>query len=301
MKLNWPLVLTYLIDYSMTAIFIYGSVLFLDGRLNIWNGFVTVQAMILWTILHDHIYWLIFPDIIAKEKMNFRYDVHLVLCTLKLGVVFGLIVMLDIHTEGYYFEWKGMETLLLLYFEYTFMYQAKDNTSMRFAHAWMHKTENYWMHKHHHESEGNCQTATTFHFDLLDVFLENISGTVLIKVFYYAIGKTPQIHLLSFLLMVWSDQMGHSMNPYSPSFFNPVLDWYMKPNIYHNLHHLIGGAYYMSTPYCHLYDPSSLVKDLEKYNRKLKTNISFDLFLEDHVTQKANELTPGKENSESKF
>jgi len=301
MKLNIYLLATFGIDYIMTALFIAITTYFCADNLNIYNGCACVQLMIIWTILHDHIYWLLFPQILAKEKVNFKYSFDLLFCTLKLAAVFGALVMLDVHTEGYYFNWKGVETLLLIYFEYNFMYQAKDNTSMRFAHAWMHKEENYWMHKHHHESEGDCQTATTFHFDLLDLFLENISGTVLLKVFYVAIGKTPSIHLLSFLLMVWSDQMGHSLNPYSPSFFNPVLDWYMKPNIYHNLHHLIGASYYMSTPYCHLYDPQSLVNDLEKYNRKLKTNISFDLFLDDNVTQLADDITPkGKDETKTK-
>ncbi len=290
MKLNYPLVLTWILDYILLTIFIVGAFYFVDEDLTMLKGMVLIQAAILWAIIHDHIYWLLLPNVIAKEKVDFRYNFQLVLCTIKLVLFFTAVVVFEIYNGAFYLNWKGIETLVLVYFEFNFMLQAKDNISLRFLHPWMHKQENYWIHVHHHESVGDCQTATTFHFDLLDVILENVSGEILIKVFYFLLGKPTSIHILSYFLLVWCDVMEHSMNPYVPVFFNPILDWYMKGNLVHNLHHVIGAAYYMSTPYNHIYDPESMYKDLDKYNKLLKTSISFELLLEDDVTQEAREI-----------
>lgn len=285
MKLNIPMITTWIIDFSLLGAYCCFAIYFIKDNFNPVTAIIAIFAMVFWTIMHDHIYWILFENLLAPEKLKLRYDFHLVKCTLKISTTIAVITALDVYGGNFHFEWNGLETVLLIIFEYNFMIQAKDNTSMRFIHSWMHKKENYWIHEHHHIVTADCQTAATFHFDLLDVFLENICGTILMRLFYFSLGKTASIHLLSYIIVIWSDQMGHSMNPYVPCFMNPIFDYILKINCVHNLHHLLGAAYYMTTPYNHLYDPDSANKDLEKYNKRLKTNVSFNFLLDDDCCQ----------------
>jgi len=156
----------------------------------------------------------------------------------------------------------------------------KDNICMRYIHPWMHKRENYWLHKHHHQGRRDTNIVHSFVFDALDQFLEFtvalMFGLYLNKVMF---GE-PSLHLLAVMWMAWTDANTHSENPYTQCFGNPFLDYFFKMTITHNLHHAseMNLKYMCLYPYHH-FMPGELAKDVEKYNKIFKTSIDFSFFI----------------------
>ena len=90
-----------------------------------------------------------------------------------------------------------------------------------------------------------------------------------------------EIHISTYFTTGWADTMVHSLNPFSIVHFNPMLEYFKKPNIEHNLHHILNKDYYVFNSFRHLWDIKTRDKDLKMYNDACGTNISFDLFIDD--------------------
>ena len=143
----------------------------------------------------------------------------------------------------------------------------------------MHKPENYWLHKTHHKVHEELNAIHTHRIDSIDVFLENGIGLALFMIGQYAICGRVNVHLCAFYYVGYADTVIHSVNPYSIVHFNPILDYYCKPNMEHNLHHILQDDYYVFHSFRHILDIKNRDEDLKKYNQLCGTNISFDLFI----------------------
>lgn len=183
-------------------------------------------------------------------------------------VLFGLVSFPKI---------SGVRDLGWIWLEFMAMTLLKDVTSMNYLHDWMHRKA-YWLHKCHHVAKADCQTWHAWQFDLVDVVLENTIGPVLLiglKLFLGApVGPwgLPSVHLGSFYLSLISDLNLHSMNPYTVTFFNPLLDLLLKSNVTHNLHHAVNKGYMTTVPYDHLLSRKARQRDMDLYNRVCKTH-----------------------------
>jgi len=249
----------------------------LHGALIIWS----IQAI---SILRDELYRIIFKAIISKEKLNLKVTMDLKMNILKIVLLFGAYFYVYVWFDQLHFEVKGWETYLLVTFEFWGMCILKDTLMMRTVHKWMHKPENFWIHKQHHKARTDVQVLNTFYFDVLDVFLENLIGPLLIQIFYFFVFGTTQLHFASFIWMLWGDITIHSLNPYSMCLANPILDYLMKINITHNLHHMVRNDYFGIYTWYHLYDPARKQKDIDLYNKINNTSFSFELFIDEKIS-----------------
>merc|ERR1712238_258635 len=88
-----------------------------------------------------------------------------------------------------------------------------------------------------------------FYFDVPDLIGENLIGPLLFcSVKFLFGGSSCSIHYASFFLSVVCDQTVHSLNPYTITFWNPLLDNFLRPNLSHNLHHSSKVGHYTIWP-----------------------------------------------------
>ena len=140
------------------------------------------------------------------------------------------------------------------------------------SHRWMHSKKGYPFHKSHHRGTQNLGVGFSIYADLLpDNFLEvGIAFPMLLaakKVF----GFEPTLHYLSMMLWIIMGFQNHSTNPYTPYFFNPILDFVARPVVSHNLHHATQQSHYTNIAWSHFWDPMSKQNDIDKYNKCMKT------------------------------
>merc|ERR1712238_210613 len=88
----------------------------------------------------------------------------------------------------------------------------------------------WWSHHEtHHLPEKELSVFNAFYFDVPDLIGENLIGPLLfclIKVLFG--GSSCSIHYASFFLSVVCDQIVHSLNPYTITFWNPLLDNFLR-------------------------------------------------------------------------
>jgi len=140
-----------------------------------------------------------------------------------------------------------------------------------FAFHWLHKAMHsrrlYFIHKIHHTPGKDCNAFGAVYFDPLDLVVSFAHGTFCVWLF-----GTGGVHFFTLLLTMIAGNNVHSCNPYSLVLFLPPLDFCIKPNIRHQLHHGVNRGYWDNLPLHHLV-PSRLREDLDKYNRVLTTSV----------------------------
>jgi len=248
-------------SYIILMYFIYGEEKFTVLASGII--FLIFFAMI---IAHDHIYYLLFPDILCQAKINYKITKSNYQDMVKIIIFYFGLMMAETYFDHFHLQWKGLlQSSIEFAFEFWFMSLVKDFTLMRYLHKWMHEKKGwYWLHKQHHETNENVQIVTTFHFDILDIIIENAGAPITLHIFYYFFREgCPAINYASFLYLGWADSMIHSLNPYTVVFFNPIWDYFMKGVIAHNLHHMVQENYYELVPFRH-FIKGEIEKDLKK-------------------------------------
>jgi hypothetical protein len=117
----------------------------------------------------------------------------------------------------------------------------------------------------------------------VDLLFENLGALGLLLLTQY-LSQTDKlgIHWFAVCALLCHDVALHSVNPHSSSYFNPVFDYVLKPNICHQLHHACCHAgnengdegYILFTAFRHL-DAKKRKADTEKYNKIFKTSFCF--------------------------
>lgn len=121
------------------------------------------------------------------------------------------------------------------------------------------------------ESLNPCDDRTWGPFACLAP-IEFGAGIPLLIVFKrLCFGPTSKVHFLTYGLVMLKGVQGHSGNPYASYFFVPVLDYLIRPPLAHNLHHVIQSDYYSSKQEVHVCNPEARRKDIDLYNKHLKT------------------------------
>ena len=213
---------------------------------------VAVAHVVVWlsSSLRDGLYMLLFPhpNLIAKTKLDYQMtlnDLLVVVGTGAIGVVyfeaFHVVGVLDVAettfttVSNWAFIWFEFISLLLFF-----------EASMRLLHPWMHHNASVFqkVHARHHGHKKNLQACHAFVFTLSDLIIEfALAPLLLLLVKTYVLGLMPSLNLASLMLMVTSEIRGHSVNPHSPYYFNPILDAISKNNIRHTLHHAAENEY----------------------------------------------------------
>ena len=115
---------------------------------------------------------------------------------------------------------------------------------MNILHQLFHTT--LWSH---HETnrlpEKELSVFNVFYFDVPDLIDENLIGPLLFWIIKLLFGGSfYSIHYASFFLSVVCDQTVHSLNLYTITFLNLLLDNFLRPNLSHNLHRLTKVGHY---------------------------------------------------------
>ena len=292
-RLNIPYVVTIVMDYAWMStfwLFAYAVASSSDGKLAPLAAAACVAFTIVVNSTREQLYSIVLRPYLAKGKTDFRMANHpdywsdVVVTSLYLiaiGYVGAILGIMHCRFDSV----NVWNTVLTVSMDYWLVNIVKDNISMRYIHPWMHKRENYWIHKRHHlGNKDMCFLPGAFVFDLLDLTVEFGVGSVLaLLVKYFILGTEPSIHILSFMFAAWTDGNVHSMNPYSQAVGNPLLDWRMKLTVVHNLHHAVptDPKYMTVFPMHQLFSSASLQEDVQLYNRIMKTNVNFQILLDD--------------------
>merc|ERR1712029_819113 len=103
---------------------------------------------------------------------------------------------------------------------------------------------------------------------LIHLFVEFLVGSIFALMANKLLFGSVSVHLVSLMYCVWTDSNVHSENPYSQCIGNPILDYFFKLNICHNLHHASESEskYMVVYPYHH-WNSVEREKDVEKYNK----------------------------------
>ena len=167
---------------------------------------------------------------------------------------------------------KNPKVLLQVLLESTLVSEVFAHIFMIFGHKWMHEKA-YFLHKKHHKASNKCLMAFgTMAFDLLDMVIEFGGGVpclIVVKRMFF--GSTSKVHFLIFGFGMLKGIQDHSGNPYALHFFVPVLDNLIRTTLCHNLHHVVQSDYLSGKPGDHLFRPETRRKDIDLYNKHLKT------------------------------
>jgi len=289
---NFYRVFTWVCDYCIMAFALYAADRTftneeLPGRsaekLTLLRNFLYVVGFIVLLDVRDIVYMCFFPStIISKYKTQGHplrpiHDIFLssikasvilaaVMSNLTfLGAVFWSPVFVDsFAVTATTIGWRIVEGYALWVF--------KDITSMYFLHALMHTPKWYSMHKYHHSITKEMSQAYGGYFDVLDIMLENAFGVLILLPLRYLLYGDASFHMMSYIVVFWLDFTSHSANPYTATFLNPILDYLMRPNVVHNLHHAVINDYFTLIPFYHI-SPARRKADLEVYNSKFETEI----------------------------
>jgi hypothetical protein len=162
----------------------------------------------------------------------------------------------------------------------------RDLCSLAPIHNLMHSNPIMYklLHKKHHEITKNAESLHAYHINFLDLMVENTTAPLLLFFFQHQLGMKPGVSYTTITLFFRHDFALHSVNPYSVMYFNPILDFWFKPNIFHQLHHALNKDYILFVPYCHIL-PWERRKDERKYNEIFKTTFSFSSLRFNLLTQ----------------
>lgn len=167
---------------------------------------------------------------------------------------------------------KNPKVLLQVQLESMAISDGITNIFMMVGHKWLHD-KMYFLHKKHHKVSNKClMVFGSSTFDLLDLVIEfgaGVPGLIIVKKILF--GSSSKVHFMTHGLVLLKGFQGHSGNPYSPYFFVPVLDYLVRAPLCHNLHHVIQNDYYSNVPHLHLFNPEARKKDIDLYNKHLKT------------------------------
>jgi hypothetical protein len=214
---------------------------------------------------------LVSGNIIAKVKRDSPIDSELIYYILRTGSTLALASCAQTYIGMYSMEWEGFPTILRIYGEFIVIGLLKDIFSMHFLHQIMHSPKFYSLHKFHHKIKKDTTAINLFFFDTPDLIIENAIGPAIFCFVKHLLGFGTQVHFMAYGLLIFFDQMCHSCNPYTAVYFNPILDFIMKPSINHQLHHILNSGHFALHP-VHHFVPALRRADIDQYNSALNTN-----------------------------
>jgi len=225
----------------------------------------------------EQISFLLLGDKIAKVKRDYKLsasDWYYTGQTIMIGSTFGWY---NAATGVIY--WRPISFCFNDYAEIIFtfyIYQILKDIGLSVIHRWMHESKwAYQFHKEHHTVNKNAQNVMAYHIDFLDLFAENLVSPLAYTALCTAIGVNPVSHFSTVAFSAFMDIQIHSVNPYSITFINPILDYFLMSNVSHQIHHSCQTENYMFIPYHH-FIPGARQKECEKYDRIMGTSFFTD-------------------------
>jgi len=176
----------------------------------------------------------------------------------------------------WHYDILSLEGVMRMWCEWFVFYTWKDIFSFALIHRAMHQNwfGLYRIHKEHHRGKRNLNIFNATTIDFFDNFLES-AGIAFINIpVMWALGWPLTMHMGSMCLTAIADIQVHSVNPYTVTWYNPIMDWIFLGNVQHNLHHAKGRDHYTVVPWHHIV-PAWRSADIEDYNRIMYTAWDF--------------------------
>ncbi|CAJ1967194.1 unnamed protein product [Cylindrotheca closterium] len=285
--------LTQLVDYARFYAVVICTVLWAtneqEKRLVCWKAALMPVAIVTSHTIMEVVYGHILgPNTLGQSKRNqIRKDernvaliggvallVFQMSCAVGFLTYIGAFTPTFVHDKSNLLDWTL--ALSTAYGEFWILSWLKDVTSMHFVHRLMHNKNYKYLHRIHllhHSHTTNLNNINGALLEPVDLFLENTIGPLLLVVLKCLSGYPPKISLISFLYSISAEGSNHSLNPYSISYYFPPVDFFLKGNLAHNLHHTSPNGHFHAQPWHHLWE--GYHKDLEAYNRIMKTKVEF--------------------------
>jgi len=233
----------------------------------------------LFSIRHQIFYFL---------KMGLIYIPLACFLQVKIGIMYWrpLTDSVMVIGAGEWYE-LHISQLLVVYLEYLVISFLKDGISMNILHQLFHTI--WWSHHEtHHLPEKELSVFNAFYIDVPDLIGENLIGPLLFcSIKFLFGGSSCSIHYASFFLSAVCDLTVHSLNPYTITFWNPLLDNFLRPNLSHNLHHSSKVGHYTIWPLHQIQGvsgpnnkgklESTFSFDIDDYNKTFDTHFPRDL------------------------
>lgn len=235
--------------------------------------------------------YVFFTNIIIDQAKNYRPDYDLIFSITRLKISFGIASA--ISTYYGYFVWDKLNLLSLMkiYFEFIVMIISKD-IQLGIFHHWMHHDSliqcnlmnkiDDWIaktHHFHHRTTLNLNSISAFYTTMEDAVMENLAAPFVILGLKYLMNLNPTIHIGAFMMYIVYDIHGHSANPFTVVFFNPILDYLMRANIAHHNHHNRPKMNHRVIPFRHVFDKQEIIKDIEIYSNMRNIDLTIDDFI----------------------
>lgn len=278
-KLNWPMISTFIIDY------IWGtSLMLLTFYINL-NSMTFTSVSLSWAIglvslyLREYLNFYLLSNTLSKDKTTYQMTWEDHFNCLQKYFQYAMLTWLGAEYNFVHCRYSDLQsTYLEITIQYWGMCFLRDFTSMKYVHPWMHDPKNYWIHKYHHKASKELNAFHTYKIGAIDGVLENFIGPFIYVILQYLVIGKFAVHFLAIRFTGWADSNTHSANPYSIIHFNPFFEYFCKPNLEHNLHHIIQQDYYMFNN--NMFQLQEIEEDVKKYNEECGTKISFSLYVD---------------------
>ena len=272
---------TTLFDYSIVgALFLYWNKTMSGPTLCPFTAACAIFLLVPVLIIKDEFQGRkLWPKFISRAKLNawpYTWDLacqHLFFqvpyyfASFYSFVAAGYVIFPSIFDHG---------VLFTVWFEATLMSLLTDSV-LWCVHRWLHSKNGYLYHKSHHHGTQDLGIGIGLHTDLIDNILKTGIAFPMLLGTKKVLGFEPTIQYLSMMLWIVMGIQLHSTNPYTPYFFNPILDFLARPTVSHNLHHATQQSHYTFVPWQHFWDPMSKQDDTDTYNRCMKTKFPMSI------------------------
>ena len=151
----------------------------------------------------------------TRQKVNYKYRFEHCMEFFKIMLVLSATLSLGLNFGIFHCNYTSFfPTVLEIYTTFWMITLIKDYVVMYWVHPWMHKEENYWLHKTHHSFRSEVQVIHAFVIDTFDGFIESFTSPFLYALLLYVIYGSAEIHICGFFMTGWADVIVHSLNPF---------------------------------------------------------------------------------------
>jgi len=177
----------------------------------------------------------------------------------------------------WHYDTLSLQGMWKLWKEWLLCYSIWNVVNEQIAHVLMHNNKKflglYEEHKSHHIPRETMTLFRAYQMTAVDFFLE--LNYLISYVPLRLIFGVEKMHWMVWILTHFTIFIScHGCNPYMPDTWNPIMDYFLKGGISHHLHHACNRGHYSIIPWHHFF-PSGRQRDIDEYNKVMKTDYYF--------------------------
>lgn len=244
-------ILTKIVDYCL---FMSLMMYWYDKELTPLNGSLFFQYVVFVICVKEYIWSKILPNLPKVKRQWYKPEYVAYGAIFKVLIVF--FVSFNVAIKYGLIQRKEYPSvkdyILNIYKEHLLLLVIADLINERIMHRLMHHVKFMRrFHKLHHRAVRNTSAIQGLQLDVVEIMLANICEFPVLGLIYYLLDMSPSLDYVSSILFLATQLHNHSINIHSLWFFSP-LDFFIKPTITHQLHHIKPDGF-AHIPYYHLW------------------------------------------------